>query len=259
MGHRITWRSRPRSEYPWLYRTEDKPLVELGIGAENPYDMLIGPLPMNAVAELLHRVIQFDYTVSITGDPGGGGGDVTQTGFGTIRMVRNFYTDPTEPDEIDIFTDHRTRVEDDGIGAAGTTSSSIAYYDPVGTDGLGFLEAVTMGWSGDWETAPIFRDDSDPKMFWLQGEFFCQTTPADPVVFSAGNFPLVTGGWLLFDASLVLACGTFPIKCAAEATGAVSAASLVLTASEWFPYADKAGADAWNTATGAPANGGPAG
>lgn len=37
----------------------------------------------------------------------------------------------------------------------------------------------------------------------------------------------------------------------------ISGVSIALTVVEWFPYATKAGDPAWNTTTGAPANGGP--
>ena len=252
MSHRITWKSRPRSCYPWLYQTGDKTLADLGIGAENPYDLLIGPLTMQAVVELLYRVIQFDFDLSVTADVSGT--PVTQTGTGQIRM--NYSSG--DPTELEVFTRHRTFTDDEYPGFPGETSAGYEFATIDLSNGYGWMLPVSMYWSSpDQSVPPIFKDENG--MFWLQGAFDFLTDPGDPVQFYGGNGIMTSGGYLLQDADLVLASGTFPIKCGFEAFGSadVTSASLTITASEWFPYKTTVGDPAWDTATGAPINGGP--
>lgn len=247
MSHRITWRSRPRSEYPWPLKTGAKTLAELGIGAENPYDSLIGPLPMKAVVEILYRVAQLDFSLSITADPGGG--DVTQTSSGSIRL-QNSGSDPTE---IEVFKRHSTYMDNDPGGLFGETGPSFTFENVEATE-TAYLQPIDMVWGGSAAEPAIFKDENGD--FWLQGGFAFSTVFTDPITFDAHNLPLTVGGWILIDAQLVLSCGAFPIKCGVEGA-VVSAASLTIEATEWWPYKTTAGADAWNTTTGAPANGGP--
>jgi hypothetical protein len=56
MSNRVTWRSRPRSEYPWPIPTAR--LEALPEAYPEP-DYLIGPLPMHALCELLFRANGF--------------------------------------------------------------------------------------------------------------------------------------------------------------------------------------------------------
>ena len=62
-----------------------------------------------------------------------------------------------------------------------------------------------------------------------------------------------------FNADLVLYSGTYSITALSLSAGEpMRNGAMTITATEWFPYKTTTGDDAWNTTTGAAANGGPA-
>lgn len=197
MSQRITWRSRPRSEYPWPIKT-----VEIAsIGSPNP-DYLMGPLTMEAVVEMFFRVKAFNFAgVDASYEP--------------------------EVDEKTLFAkcgDDISSVFWPYIYAPGV---EFALYDYGVSKPVGAEDAVIY-------KAP----DGFYLRCWLIYDDFGSTVDAN-------------GGGVPTTINLILKSGTFPITIWGD--GSIGD----ITATEWFPYKTTAGDPAWNTATGAPANGGP--
>jgi hypothetical protein len=262
MSQRITWRSRSsRSKYPWPYLTIRKDLADLQTGLEFPTGFLIGPLPLHAVVELLYRVVQLDWTLEIEAAVDSAPTIVTKTGSGLMRLEKPEWGLPTE---LEVFKTHRT--DENGNTEASFWFENVSHewwksrLAPIRI-GPGF-----PGWIGTFDHVPIFEDENGK--FWLQGWFDFRTDGTDdpPVPFVSGCsdprlHSIVASDTLEFDADLVLASSPTPIPIKAWAAGLAGyptiSASLTITATEWFPYQTSAGDPAWNTATGAPANGGP--
>lgn len=250
MGHRITWRSRPRSEYPWLFQTERKNLADLEIGTENPHEYLVGPLSMFAVVELLHRVSELTYTLSGTTTEG------SSSGSGTITLSRYDSLSSTwiAVDELEVFAQHRSITPPTGGESTYTfeqdTAGQYSQFQPVVPQTVYYTP-----WGDTYSL--IFEDENG--MFWLQGYFLFNPDTASDAYVGVDNAQFVGTEGLLFDADLVLSCGTFPIKAVAldSTLNAVTSASLTITATKWFPYATTTGADAYEISTGTSINGGP--
>jgi len=247
MGHRITWRSRPRhGEYPWPYKTKQVTLANILYGPPFDYELLIGPLDMKAVVEILYRVTKFSFSVSITGDVLDNSDPpvpvpTTETASGEITLDDGL---GNKPNELEEFTFNRSN-------DTGTAHESYQLRDnssPVNI--LWPIDPNSFG--AALRDSPIYEDENGD--FWLQGYFYFNTEH-----FQAGNFVSTQAGDVdPFDASLELYSGTYQIKAYAGYGSDVTANSLTITATEWHPFKTTAGDDAWNTTTGAAANGGPA-
>lgn len=216
----------------------------------------IGPLTLAAVVELVYRVKSVSYSGSITVWPsyaGSEGSDETFATGGTATLEDQ--PGPAASNELDQFIAAQYQFDDVDPG-------SISFGGTDGDGGSLFIQAITgarSAWMGD--KVDIWKDENGE--FWLIGEIVWSFSQTDPGIFSASIGTRDTGGTVLeVDISLVLKCGTFPIKGVALTydnydANAITAASLTVTATEWFPYKTTAGAAAWNTSTGAAANGGP--
>lgn len=227
MGQRITHRSRPRVDFPFRYRT----------GTHGDYDH--GPFTLQQIVELLWRVKTLSVVASIT--------DASPTVFdltAEIPRVDEFF-DPVTDESVMLQTVH-------GYGGIFYTSD-----DEVGIWNFPYITGDDV--PGD-ET--IIKDGSD---YWIQGDdgyslattnFLLEWVSGDQFIAQGDGFG---GGTVNFEGSLILSDGVpIPLKLYAGLTpGSAESATCVITATEWFPYATTTGAAAWDTTTGAPANGGP--
>lgn len=252
MGIRISWRSRPRNgEYPWLLRTESVTNAGIDYGPDG-MTRLIGPLTLEAVVELLYRVEEIQYDGSIAIDIGGYG-SFDESFNGTL--IPSFEEAPITVSEITKFERYFPQNPDpDNI--------NLEYRDHDSNQPK-WVRPITSSTfeRNDLPFSEIYKDDNGN--FYLNGGFdFTATadvggTPFTYFISSYGNFSL--DYVQVFDADLILFAGTFPIKVGVPySIGDTFVAShLTLTASKWHPFATTTGSDAWNTTTGAPANGGP--
>lgn len=238
-----------------MYRTGNETLANLGSGTY-AFAYLIGPLTMQMVAELLYRVVRLDYEMSITfelvSDPGV---SITQSNAGTLTLHNSLFTGSI-PDELEIFKVLRSSPD-------GTTiypGQGLPFYEAA-TYGTNEMIPVSMEYDPDGPA--IYKDDSgNENCYWLQGRLRIQDDGLGAVIFYCLNVP--SGGsavWNPFaNGILSLASGsTSNLRYAVESfsTETVISADLSITAAEWHPYKNTAGDAAWNTSTGAHANGGP--
>ena len=205
MGHRITWRSRPRSDYPWPLKT-----VEIAsVGTPDP-DYLIGPFPMDAVLELLYRVKKF-----------------------RVDDEYDILYEPHTLTEKDIFEGTRNGpISPPLYGEHITSFSRIQWIEP-GTS-----------YPGD-VNADIFKTADG---YYLRGRFRFDTSNS-----WVANWAV---DYINTDAQtvdFVLSSGTYTVTM----FGGSISGTPTITATEWWPYKTTAGLPAWDTATGAPINGGP--
>lgn len=255
MSHRITWRSRPRSGYPWPLRTSR--ITNLERQGSGVAPNLIGPLSMQAVVELLYRVKEVDVSggvlMELYSDP------FNLTVSGTL-------TSNLDMDELTKFT-------------------SNSHTPGSGRPDGDFFDALlaTGGWTLPQQVKPLVSAELRPDLpeseiyidddgnYWLHGIFSLEVgddpailafevTSGDAVTYPSGA-PLPPE-WVATacEVPLVLKCGTFNLKASiahVPPNEAFISTDLTLTASKWHPFKTKAGSDAWETDTGAPANGGP--
>lgn len=247
MGNRITWKNRPRSEYPWPLRTKRVTTVEFaaisGVGGVN----FIGPLNAHAVVELLYRVSKLQMVGSFT----------DLLGF-TVNMDVVFTIDGIS-DELQRFGDCAYHFDGNETYAQPFIDSVVS--DPFTEDA--FVEPITTesyGVSADCTGFDIIHvtDAVDDNKYHLNGVIYWLSGPPILIVRNREDDPLDTSDEV-FNASLVLASGTFPIPLIADWEGSRTpdSSSMTITATEWFPFKTTAGDPAWNAATGLPVNGGP--
>jgi len=242
MSNRITWRSRPRSEYPWPLRTRRITTTSLYNGNLTPY--LIGPLDPAGVVELLYRVEEFDYDGGLTMDLGSGPGTLSISG--TLEVSG-------ETSEIGQFKVHQ-------YGFDGDQVEGIEWLDAA--DSTQTIRPLTDFVLRDWETesAEVYHD-TDLDEYWLHGRYGFTFAPETGPIFAITNDPTADPGFdeNVVEFSLVLASGTYTLKGIVYTTGSETYVSntLTITANLWHAFATTAGDPAWNTATGAAANGGP--
>jgi hypothetical protein len=242
MSNRITWRSRPRSEYPWPLRTRRITTTDLYNGNLTPY--LIGPLDMAAVLELLYRVDEFDCYGGLTMDLGSGPGTLTISATLDVSGGTS---------EILQFKDHQH-------GFDGDLVQGILWRDA--SDSTQNIRPLTDYELRDWETDSVeVYHDIDIDQYWLHGRYEFTFAPDAGPVFSITNDPTADPGFdeNLAEFSLVLASGTYTLKGIVYTAGSETYVSntLTITANLWHPFATTAAVPAWTDSTGAPANGGP--
>jgi hypothetical protein len=198
----------------------------------------MGPFTTDQLMELLFRVRALRMVGSVTTDLGTHTFDHT---FPRRDASGDEFADPAEVavnrellgDKWDVHTVDFTREFFDlGVWAGGVWISFKWFPLPENSDSIG-------------------RDENG-KLWLLNATFHVLTDDHEASVGSSdfGGFP--------FTVDLVLSSGTVALSGTAQApVGVISAASCAITATEWLPYATTTGAAAWNTATGAGANGGP--
>ena len=251
MGLRITSRSRPRFDIPF--------------GAGGITDVTstdksnwVGPMTLPQYVELLWRVRKITVTGSVfftwveDGDTLSGSHslDVTLTRQAVSGSFPSFTYE--DADEIDVFRDLMTPT-----GFVRWVNT----YDP--SDFLG--HAVD-------DTFTILRDSSG--QYWLKPWLGAAPDSSNESSVPAGvlregtssqaDIGLSTVDYRMVSATIRLAGGdvSFPLLWGVGPfcdDVAITSATAYIAPTEWFPYADVAGSDAWNTATGEPANGGPGG
>lgn len=219
MGHRITWRTRPRSEYPWIYKTKRVLLADILYGAPFDYELLIGPLDKQAVAEILYRVTEFTADISVTGELGDPPAPATETATTSVILAGS-----PQPDELQRFVFNRSS---DDL----TTHDSYPFYVGGVFSNDVFLPVDPMGFGSDPNRdSPVYEDENGN--FYLQGYFYFNTTS-----WQVGNFVSALSADIFpFDATLELASGSYQIKAYAGYDTSISAASATITATAWHPY-----------------------
>jgi len=225
MPTRITSRSRPVTrEYPWPLRTRETNVAELvsagtyGIG-------LIGPLPIEAVMELVYRVRELTFEGEVTFDEGD---PATISPPAPARM---------EADEIEVWR------------ATRYTGNQLPVTSPPWDEfnlAIDTANAEAMG-QGGYE---VFADENN--RYWLSGKL----GEGDGSGVAITTWPLAPPDSEI-EIDLVLSSGTYPIIGYVTSTVPPLTAYMTITATEWHPYATKSGAPAWDVATGQPINGGP--
>jgi hypothetical protein len=232
MGKRITWRSRHRGDYPWLYATRQVQLADILAGPPFEYEELIGPLPAQAVVELLYRVTRLTFSVSISGDAGDPPAPTTESANGSLALQGL-------PDELEVFKFNRTTFD---VGAL--LHDSYPFIAEEDADPFDVFLPVDPNGFFPGREHPIYKDENGN--FWIQGYFFFNTTN-----FQVGNFVSEANGAIVpFDATLNLASGSYQIKAYAGYGDDVTAGSLTITATRWNPYAWENGSPNWNRLNG---------
>ena len=260
MGYRITWRSRPRSEYPWPLRVRETTVADLLAGEDGITHSAIGPLTMDAVSELVYRVEEMAFgaylTASRTPDP-----DITYARTGTMKLAPQ--ADASASDELDQF--RASSYKFDGVRPFSVNLEALN--DGIGSEAGGCsLYAIGVDSDNPWysEKVDVWKDENGD--FWLVGfiswTFYDTDTATLVRIGTERESRLSPSEHTSVTIDLVLSSGTYPIKgVAVDSTTPPNSspitASLTLTASKWFPFKTNAGADAWDTATGLPINGGP--
>ena len=247
MGHRVTWRDRQRSGYPWPLATlrinrADIPALQASYGALGEYQGLVGPLPMAAVVELLYRVRKVSFAGSFTVDTPDPASTDSYSVSAELTLTPS--TGGAALTETDLFQSLQSTIG--GIiprhySFSQDSGDSISEFFLI-DDGIGNF--------------PIYADDLGG--FWVRGRFYA--LPLGGISFALAN-GVYDDARDYFDATLSLRSGDFSIRAFIDGyldERVISGQTLTITATEWFPYATTAGADAWDTATGAPVNGGPA-
>ena len=249
MGERVTWRSRPRSDYPWPLRTKTTTVADLiSDYGNNGIIGMIGPLPMAAMVELIYRVKAAEFVFSVETKYGEDAEDypwTTTSRTGTMGFTGT-------PTEINALKEASYSPESFGFVSSlemeweGADPADVAYLSSVSSSPLA------------GHAADIFKDENGE--FWVTGStFFAVTEPG------GGNAVDIEirendsyATFAVVSVSLVLSSGTFAFDQIASCDGyAIRNSELTIAASEWWPYKTTAGAAAWDTATGAAANGGP--
>jgi len=240
MSIRITSRSRPRMDkYPWPMRTRQVTLAQINEDREVPG--LIGPLPMIAVMELMYRVRKLRYQGSAEVDDG-----ITQEQL-TIDLTTDY---PGGTDELALWAAlHYNLADVESLEAFASNDDGFAYARAIST---------SLGQQNMHPEAEVFQDENGD--YWLSGLLGCQ------IGFDIFTFPSVVlstnddgGTFQTFTALLKLQTGDYNLSAIATTLSApdINDPALTITATEWFPYKTTAGLAAWDTATGAIANGGP--
>lgn len=233
MGHRITSRSRPRSDLPFPFRvgyveTTDIPTPTLNSTAEGA----VGPFDLQGAVEFIYRVKAFTVSGTMSVDMGAGPESLTPPGPGTPE-------DPPAVSELDVF------------------SLSISDKYPYHLFAIADvpLDVGTTGY--------VSKDENGAFWVWFTEYSFTAYKDAEGGNVIIGVIGANDGAaGIIANVDVVLKSGTYPVQFAVgrmDATGdwEVISADLTLTATEWFPFATTAAAAAFNTTTGAPANGGP--
>lgn len=234
MGHRITWRSRPKI---WEFFGGAATVDSANPDSSAFTVFAAGPFTLAQVMELMWRVKKLTIEADITSSDGADPPELTTE---TISVTVERSKSGTTLDAI---------TNESELAAMNLEFGTIAFHDGVGA--VAYFEFPLGGQKIDGNNL-VGKDEND---LWWTLYCGCYAQGANTGIASERD---IYGG-TIFTTSLVLASGTVPLRMSAyEQLGdEVTAVTASITAVEWFPYATRAGADAWNTATGAAANGGP--
>lgn len=208
---------------------------------------LIGPLTRAAVVEILFRVKEFSLSGSATTDDDG---TVTIPSVPVMTRV----APATEIFAIEQIINHDLDYLDDG------STTAINLFEIAAGDGYGEM-IYELGTGSRTHMVGMDEDGG----FWLFPLFYGGWM--SPRFSAHGGVTFATSIYATYDpeitATLHLASGDFPIKMRAgefiTSSGTpVTSADITISATEWFPFATKSGAAAWDTAAGHATNGGPA-
>lgn len=195
----------------------------------------IGPFTRRQFTELCYRVKAIRIQASVSWDDGiGGSGTDTMD----VTLVRR--------DDSNTAVTNERRITPDIIGPE---------FPFVFTDGFSGFGAFLTG------AGPAYKDENGS--YWIEGT----SGPAlavnqNAIILSAdGSTPgSPPDNQRVFPANVLTFSDatTAPlVLVVASGNGDITSASASTTITEWFPYKTTAGLAAWNTATGAIANGGP--
>lgn len=251
MGQRITSRDRPRlSAYPWPLRTKRVTTAEINDGALDGSleQYLLGPLTLPAVMEVLYRVSEFSYsgTLAVDIEYEDHTDNFSVAASGALTAV-------STPSEIGHSTNHRYKFDGDDVESNRweNTGSLIGnWFQPLFTP-------VSL-FPPPFEVYHNYELDQ----YWLRGTAAIEFNDGIVYFYGVGTIPFGGGGYdQRVDVPLVLSDSTHTLRLniPLSANETFVSCSLEITASAWLPYATKAGADAWGTADGLAANGGPLG
>ena len=254
MGHRITWRGRPRSGYPWPLRTEvtDEAALIADHGTKG-ITACIGPLPLQAMMELIYRVksLSFEMSVETKYAEDYVDGDGVPVTFPWVTTTRSGTL------EVD----------------SGTTETDVFEEASYGPESSGFVSSVPLQWYDGYEwgtfeplassplagdTADIYTDGSGN--YWASGgfNFRIEEYGSGDAVGIEFYPPTLSPAYEVFDVTLILNSGTYTFPWVAACDGFdIRNSEITFTATEWWPYKTTAGSPAWDTATGDAINGGP--
>jgi hypothetical protein len=200
-----------------------------------------GPFSLFEITELIYRVKKLSFTGNVTYDYGEGYSEVSED-YSTDVWA----TPPSAgTNEATCFSNR-------------TVLGFLDFYDSSDAMLLRMADALVdyddYGMPSLLTNGVILRDENFD--FWLRPNFFYKPTGGGN---SALFFEHAQGDYHAVAGTLVLKSGDFNIECYTTIqTDYVTSSEFTITAVEWFPYATSTGQPAWDTATGAPINGGPA-
>ena len=237
MSVRITWRARPRADNGF-YAGAAATTAAAQDSLHN-----IGPFTEAQLTELFWRVrkLRIDFTIGWATDD-----DPPETGTDSFSVVLRRCEDNFGLDEI---------TEESVLFSTNLSGGAVMFVsDPEITDSGGnfqFLGKIERDESGKFW---ITRGD-DPAIIYAWGgessvsSYEAEIAPGDMVV---------SGAALELSGAVEIPIYLVAHPTAGMGTRSVTSATCTLVAEEWFPYKTTTGAAAWNTTTGAAANGGPA-
>lgn len=212
------------------------------VGAlDNPDGGYIGPLTLDAVFEILFRVKTFTAAGSITSAEGEDPVDNDHAGTWT-RMAEDWEFETITGTEETIAANFIRAVEDP------TANQALGIFEDAGHAPDSMAAAY-----GNRFFPTVLIDEAGA--YWMQLVF--SSTRVDGS-FNQTRFSQEDEGEGRTIYPLILSSGTYDMRLSPFlSSGLIGTDEFSLTATEWFPYATRSGAAAWNTSTGAPANGGP--
>lgn len=258
MGKRITWRSRPRADIPFSGSIDD-------VTSDDKTNW-VGPMSLAQLVELFWRVKTLKFTGTIyidftyLTDPEDVSSRVAGSQYYSLDVPltrRSFIGIPPtsyfESDETDIFREnlHWGGLAQWAYSSSGETEIMLSETPPILRDN-----------SGDYWLKPFFRISADSGVYDLPFAGISHGTDTQYDEGTLSDYEMIPAVLSLGGADV-----NFPILWYAYEYGSynglddvvITSATAAIEVTEWFPYATKAGLDAWDTATGAPANGGPGG
>lgn len=248
MSHRITWRSRPRSEYPWPLRVAGITNAERdNYGYANN---LLGPLTIQAITELLYRVEEISYSGTLVIHAYGV--DIPMPSSGTMLPVEGW-------DELQKFEHHSQNPGED----VSFDHYYEHYYDEPTTGIISTLHPLSDDpLRPDLPEAEIYKDEDGN--FWLHGYFEFVRNDGIPILIfgvkSGADLPGTGQTVAQFTVPLTLSGVVHNLAASVTlftATETFVSCDIAMIPTKWHAYKTTAGDPAWDTATGLPVNGGP--
>jgi hypothetical protein len=239
MAYRITWRSRPRPDNGFYAGAA----ATTAAAQDDLHN--IGPFTEAQLTELFWRVrkIKIDATIGWTTDA-----DPPETGTDSFSVVLRRCEDNFGLDEI---TDESVLFSTNLSGASVLFASDAEITDSGGE--LQFRGKIGRDESGKFwlirgdEPAIIFASGMESHVSSYESEIAAGDMEVSGAVME------LSGG---VEIPIYLVAHAYPVGLGRPRS--VTSATCTVAVEEWFPYKTTTGAAAWNTTTGAAANGGPA-